>query len=93
MLNAIEIRCYNCSIDVKATGMNIRMLRKARKITINDLAEVFCGDATVQAIYQWESGKTLPKIDKLFVLAKVFDVSMDDIIVGRVRINSPTKVA
>ena len=93
MLDAIKIRCNNCWIDVEATGRNIRKMRMERHITTNDLAEIFYGDATVQAISQWETGKTLPKVDKLFVLAKVFGVTIDEIIVGCVRIDPPLNAA
>jgi len=80
MLDAVK--CYDYRIDLIATGRNIRNLREARGITRNYLADVFDGDASIQAISKWETGKTLPRIDNLFVLSKVFDVSIDEIIVG-----------
>ncbi|MEE3400279.1 MAG: helix-turn-helix transcriptional regulator, partial [Eubacterium sp.] len=39
------------------------------------------GFATPQAIYKWQRGMTLPTIDNLVVLATVFGVTMDEIIV------------
>ena len=44
------------------------------------MQEVF-GFATPQAIYKWQQGTALPSIDNLVVLAMVFQVKMDDIIV------------
>ena len=45
-----------------------------------DLQDIF-GFATPQAIYKWQHGTTLPTIDNLVVLAAVFHVHMDDILV------------
>ena len=39
------------------------------------------GFATPQAIYKWQKGTAMPTIDNLVVLAMVFQVKMDDIIV------------
>lgn len=45
-----------------------------------DLAEIF-GFATPQAIYKWQHGTAMPTLDNLVVLAAVFGVAMDDIVV------------
>ena len=37
--------------------------------------------ASPQAIYKWQRGDTIPTIDNLIILADVFGVSIDDIIV------------
>ena len=39
------------------------------------------GFATPQAIYKWQQGVTLPTVDNLVVLASVFDVPMEKILV------------
>ena len=39
------------------------------------------GFTTPQAIYKWQRGVALPTIDNLVVLANIFGVSMDEIIV------------
>ena len=36
-----------------------------------------------QAIYSWENGSYLPTIDNLIVLAAIYGVSVDDIIVTK----------
>ena len=67
-------------IDVTATGTNIARLRANAGLTVKDLQDVF-GFNTPQAIYKWQKGTAMPTIDNLVVLAMVFQVKMDDIIV------------
>ena len=67
-------------IDMIKTGQNIMDLRVAAGLSVKDLQDIF-GFATPQAIYKWQHGATLPTIDNLVVLASVFHVHMDDILV------------
>ena len=68
------------TINLVATGQNIVRLRKAAGLSVKDLQDIF-GFATPQAIYKWQKGTAMPTIDNLVVLAMVFRVKMDDIIV------------
>lgn len=68
------------AIDMVATGKNITRLREAAGLSVRDLQDVF-GFATPQAIYKWQHGTAIPTIDNLVVLAAVFEVTMDEIIV------------
>lgn len=70
------------AIDMARTGRNIERLRTESGLTVRDLQMIF-GFATPQAIYKWQQGKTLPTLDNLVVLASVFGVRIDDIIVYR----------
>ena len=67
-------------IDMVKTGPNIMNLRVAAGLSVKDLQDIF-GFATPQAIYKWQHGTTLPTIDNLVVLAAVFHVHMDEILV------------
>ena len=67
-------------IDMVKTGQNIMNLRVSAGLSVKDLQDIF-GFATPQAIYKWQHGTTLPTIDNLVVLASVFHVHMDDILV------------
>ena len=67
-------------IDMTATGINIARLRASAGLTVKDLQDIF-GFNTPQAIYKWQRGTALPTVDNLVVLAAVFGVRMDDIIV------------
>ena len=68
------------TINLVATGQNIVRLRKAAGLSVKDLQDIF-GFATPQAIYKWQKGTAMPTIDNLVVLAMVFRVKMDDIII------------
>ena len=67
-------------IDPVATGQNIKTLREEKGLTVRDLQDVF-GFGTPQAIYKWQRGDTLPTVDNLAVLAALFGVKIDDILV------------
>lgn len=71
--------CYPI-INAAATGKNIEALRKQRGLSVRDLQDVL-GFATPQAIYKWQRGTCLPSVDNLVVLAAVFRVHIDEIIV------------
>lgn len=68
------------TIDLVETGKNITRLRKERGLSVRDLQQIF-GFTTPQAIYKWQHGDALPTVDNLVVLADVFQVRVDDIIV------------
>ena len=78
-------------IDMTATGVNITRLRVHAGMTVKNLQDIF-GFTTPQAIYKWQRGVALPTVDNLVVLAAVFGVRIDDILVfqagGQIRISA-----
>lgn len=68
------------TIDMAMTGKNIKNLRKQSGITIAALQKVF-GFSSPQAIFKWQRGDSLPTVDNLVVLAALFNVPVDDILV------------
>ena len=67
-------------IDMEATGRNIVKLRKKSGFSVKDLQEIF-DFATPQTIYKWQHGTAMPALDNLIILAYIFGVSMDDIVI------------
>lgn len=67
-------------INTAATGEKINRLRIEAGMTVKDMQKVF-GFATPQAIYKWLRGLALPTVDNLVILADMFDVTVDDILV------------
>ncbi len=67
-------------IDMTATGNNINRLRRNAGLSVRDLQVIF-GFSTPQAIYKWQRGETMPTVDNLVVLAAVFGVTVDEILV------------
>ena len=72
--------CAMPTIDMAATGRNIEAMRKAAGFSVRDLQDVF-GFGTPQAIYKWQHGTSMPTIDNMVILASVFGVKIDDILV------------
>jgi transcriptional regulator with XRE-family HTH domain len=68
------------TIDMVGTGENIMRLRVQNGYSVKDIQDVF-GFATPQAIYKWQHGTAMPTLDNLVVLAALFHVHMDDILV------------
>ena len=69
-------------IDPEATGRNIQRLRQQRGLTVRDLQAYF-GFTEPQAIYKWQSGRSLPTVDNLLALSALLGVPMDRILVVR----------
>ncbi len=55
---------------------NLSHLRKLNHMTQEDIAEKL--GVTRQAVAKWESGETIPDLEKSRQLAEVFGVSLDD---------------
>lgn len=71
-------------IDTVATGQRIKELRKARGITVETICDVM-GFHEPQAVYKWQRGDSLPTLQNLYRLSKLFKVGIDDIVVGTER--------
>ena len=67
-------------INLKLTGQNIKQLRINNNMTVKDLQNIL-GFESPQAIYKWQWSDSLPTIDNLVVLAKIFNVQINDILV------------
>ena len=74
------------TIDTIGTGMRIMDLRKKAGLSVKDLQNIL-GFATPNAIYKWQNGAAMPTLDNLIVLAAVFNVPIDDIIVTDNKLN------
>ena len=70
------------TIDMIATGANITTMRQRAGLSVRDLQDIF-GFSTPQAIYKWQRGDAMPTLDNIVVLAAVFGVTVDDILVYR----------
>ena len=69
-------------IDPAATGANIKAIAKARGMKIADIQDAF-GFNTPQAIFKWFRGDAMPTIDNMVIMADMFGVKIDDIIVTK----------
>lgn len=67
-------------IDVKATGINIKTIMKAKGFKVTDIQDK-CGFNTPQAIFKWMRGDSVPTIDNMIIIADMFGVTIDQIII------------
>lgn len=56
---------------------NLIQLRKMKQMTQEDIAGKI--GVTRQSVAKWESGETIPDLDKCRMLAELFGVSLDDL--------------
>jgi len=67
-------------IDLEAIGKRIAVHRRSHGYTQEDLAERV--NVTRQAVSKWENGASLPDTECLLRLADLFEMSIDEILVG-----------
>lgn len=77
------------TIDVPATSQNLKKLRENNNITVAQIQKLL-GMENPQSIYIWENPekKYLPRIDNLITLAKLYKVTLDEII--KIKEEEPT---
>ncbi len=57
---------------------NLKKLRKSARLTQEQVAEKL--NVSRQSVAKWESGESLPDIDNCIMLAKLYGVTIDDLI-------------
>ncbi len=67
-------------INLEMTGLTIRKRMVEAGLSVRDIQGVL-GFGTPQAIYKWLHGKNLPTLDNFVILADLFGVSVDELIV------------
>ena len=70
----------NKKISKKMTGMRIYSLMRQKDITVSviqDTLELECP----QSIYKWLNGTSLPSVQNLYLLSKLLDIPMGEILV------------
>lgn len=69
------------TLNVKETGIRIKSLRISNGYSVEDVAG-YMGFTGPQAVYKWEWGRSLPTVDNLFALSRLYGVTIEDILVG-----------
>ena len=67
-------------IDMIATGHNIHETCINAGLTPKDIQEA-CGLTTRNAVYKWMNGVCMPTIDNMVIIADLFGVSLDELVV------------
>lgn len=72
-------------VDPIATGRKLRAKRREFDLTLEGLSEIFDRayvSVSVNSISKWERGVCLPRLDHLFFLSKLYNYSLDELVVG-----------
>lgn len=56
----------------------LKEIRLENRYKLKDIAEV--AGVSIQAVHQWESGETLPPVDKLMKVARFYGITVDDLL-------------
>ena len=67
-------------IDIAATGANIKSMMRTKGFKVADV-QAACGFNTPQAIFKWMRGDSVPTIDNMIIIADMFGVTIDQIVV------------
>ncbi len=61
-------------------GKTISRIRTEAKLTQAQFSEIF--GVSQQSVQKWESGQTTPDLEKIIMISKYFDVSLDALLLG-----------
>lgn len=68
-------------IDKRKTGVRLRQLMDERGLSVKDVQQ-YLGLGSVQSVYHWLNGSSLPNVDNLYILSALFQMPVDDMICG-----------
>lgn len=73
-------------LNCEAIGGRIREGRVKNSFTIQEVCDAL--SVSPQAVGKWQRGESLPSIDNLVALCKLFGVSLEDILFGEDEVSS-----
>lgn len=68
-------------INKKASGLKLRRIMDAQGITVKDVQQ-YLGLGSVQSVYHWLNGISMPTVDNLYAMSELLQVSMDEMVCG-----------
>ena len=68
-------------INKRETGINIRRIMDQHGATVKEVQE-YLGLGSVQSVYHWLNGISMPTIDNLYALSDLFQTPIDAIVCG-----------
>jgi len=68
-------------IDPERTGKQIKVYMLEKGISVRQIQE-YLGLTSVQTVYHWLEGISMPNIDNLYALSQLFQVEVDELICG-----------
>lgn len=80
------------AINKKKTGINLRKIMDKRNLTVRDVQK-YLGLGSVQSVYHWLNGITMPTIDNLYALSELFQIPVDALICGNRKMYEPDVIS
>ena len=71
-------------IDKKKTGIRLRRIMDSKDISVKDVQQ-YLGLGSVQSVYHWLNGISLPTVDNMYALSELFQMPVDDMLCGNRR--------
>ena len=68
-------------IDKKKTGIQLRKIMDEHGFAVKDIQQ-YLGLSSVQSIYHWLNGISMPTVDNLYALSELFQMPVDDMLCG-----------
>lgn len=68
-------------VNKRDTGVNLRRIMDERGFTVKDIQQ-YLKLGSVQSVYHWLNGISLPTVDNLYALSYLFQVPVDDMLCG-----------
>lgn len=68
-------------------GERIYKLRTEKEMSQSELADAL--EVSRQSISKWETNGSVPELDKMVKLSEIFDVSLDELITGKEKVEQP----
>ena len=72
------------TINKRETGLNLRRIMDSRGFTVRDVQR-YLSLGSVQSVYHWLNGVSMPTIDNLYALSDLFRIPVDDMVRGNRR--------
>lgn len=72
------------TINKVKTGLNLRRIIEEHGFTVKDIQQ-YLGLGSVQSVYHWLNGISMPTIDNLYALSELFQITIDDMVCGNRR--------
>ena len=71
-------------IDKKKTGIRLRRIMDERALSVKDVQK-YLGLGSIQSVYHWLNGISMPTIDNLYALSDLFQLPVDEMLCGNRR--------
>ena len=68
-------------IDRKRTGIRLRRVMDERGLSVKDVQQ-YLELGSVQSVYHWLNGLSMPTIDNLYALSELFQILIDAMVCG-----------